>query len=60
MVDLSKILAKHKKGWLAFSPDWRLVTTGENLTEVLARARKKGVKSPGLLKAAPVKNLLVG
>lgn len=61
MVNLSKVLAKYKKGWLAFSPsNWHLVATGKNLKEVLKRAQEKGIKNPSVLKAAPVKNLLVG
>lgn len=61
MVNLSKILAKNKKGWLAFAPsNWRLVAKGKTLKEVLERAREKGIENPSILKAAPVKNLLVG
>lgn len=60
-VNLSKILSKHKKGWLALSPDNRkLVATGETLKEALKRAKKKGVEDPSLLKAAPVRHLFVG
>ena len=60
MIDLSKVLVKYKNGWLAFSSNWRLVATGENLKEALAKAKRKGFKNPSLLKAAPVKNLLIG
>lgn len=61
MVDLSKILVKNKKGWLAFTPNkWRFVAKGKTLKEVLEKAKGKGIKNPSVLKAAPVKNLLVG
>lgn len=60
-VNLSKILSKHKKGWLALSPDNRkLVATGKTLREVLEKAKEKGVGNPSLLKTAPVKHLFVG
>ena len=61
IIDLSKILSKHKRGWLALSPDNRkLIAIGKTLKEALERARKKGVANPGLLKAAPVDRLFIG
>lgn len=61
MVNLSKILAKNKKGWLAFTPNnWQFIAKGKTLKEVLRKAREKGTDNPSVLKAAPVKNLLVG
>lgn len=61
IIDLSKILSKYKKGWLALSPDnWELIATGKTLEEALEKAREKGVKNPGLLKAAPVDRLFIG
>ena len=61
MIDLSKILLKYKKGWLALSPDNRkLVAVGKTLEEALEKARKKGVENPGLLKAAPADRLFIG
>lgn len=61
IIDLSKILSKYKKGWLALSPDNRkLIATGKTLGEALEKARKKGVENPGLLKATPVPHLFVG
>jgi len=60
-INISKILSKYKKGWLALSPDnWKLIATGKTLDEVLKKAREKGIKNPGLLKAAPADRLLVG
>lgn len=61
IINLSKILSKYKKGWLALSPDSRkLIATGKTLEEVLEKARKKGVANPGLLKASPVNSLFIG
>lgn len=61
IIDLSKILAKYKKGWLALSPDnKRLVAAGITLDEVLKRAKRKGVEKPSLLKVAPFKNYFIG
>lgn len=60
-VDLSKILSRYKKGWLALSSDnQRLVATGKTLDEVLKRAEKKGVENPSVFKAAPVSRLFAG
>jgi len=61
MIDLSKILTKNKKGWLAFTPtSWKLIAKGRTLKEVLEKAKKRGVGDPSILKAAPIENLLVG
>jgi len=61
IIDLSKILSKYKKGWLALSPDNRkLIAAGRSLEEVLEKARRKGVVNPGLLKATPVNRLFIG
>ena len=61
IVDLSKILAKYKKGWLALSADNKsLIATGKTLEEVLKKAREKGVGNPSVLKTTPVNNLFVG
>lgn len=61
IVDLSKILTKYKRGWLALSPDNRsLIARGKTLKEVLQKAKKKGIENPSVLKAAPVNNLFVG
>lgn len=61
IINLSKVLSKYKKGWLALSPDnWKLIATGRTLEEALEKAKKKGVANPGLLKAAPVDRLFIG
>lgn len=60
-INLTKILLKYKKGWLALSSDnKRLVASGPTLDNVLRKARAKGVNNPSLLKAAPWRNLFVG
>jgi len=60
-IDLSKILSRHKKGWLALTPNYQdLIATGKTLDEVLKKAREKGVKNPSVLKAVPVSHLFVG
>lgn len=60
-INLTKILSKYKKGWLALSPDNKqLVATGPSLDNVLKKARAKGVTNPSLLKAAPWRNLFAG
>lgn len=61
IIDLSKILSKYKKGWLALTADNRnLVATGKTLEEVLRRAKQKGVENPSVMKAAPVDRLFIG
>lgn len=60
-IDLSKILIKYKKGWIALTPDNRkFVALGETLEEVLAKADKKGISNPSVFKTVPVKNLYIG
>lgn len=61
VIDLSKLLSRYKKGWLALSPDNRhLIATGKTLDEVLEKAKKKGVGNPSVLKATPIDHLMVG
>ena len=61
IINLSKILSRYKRGWLALSPDSRkLIATGSSLEEALEKARKKGVVNPSLLKATPVDRLFIG
>lgn len=60
-IDLSKILAKYKNGWIALSPDnKKLIATGKTLKEVLNESGKKGVSNPTVFKSATVKNLFAG
>jgi len=60
-IDLSKILAKYKKGWIALSPDnKKLIAIGKTLKEVLSESEKKGISNPTVFKSAPVKNLFAG
>lgn len=59
--DLSKILSRQKKGWLAISSDGKkLIATGKTLANVLSLAKKKGVDNPSVIKTAPVSNLFAG
>lgn len=61
MINLSKILAKYKKGWIALSPNNKdLLALGSTLQSVLDKAKKKGVDNPSVLKLGPFKNLLTG
>ena len=61
MIDLSKILSKYKKGWVALSPNnRRLIAAGKTLDEVLKKAKGKGIENPSVVKVAPVSNLFVG
>ena len=61
IIDLSKILSKHKEGWLALSPkDKKLIAKEKTLKEVLRKSKRKGVENPIIFKVAPVKNLLIG
>ena len=61
MTDLSKILKKHKTGWLALTPNNdKLVAKGKTLKEVLKYAKKKGVDKPTLLKAPSLDNYFIG
>ena len=60
-INLSKILSKYKKGWLALSPNnKKLIAKGKTLEEALSKAKKKGVENPSLLKVASVRNLFIG
>lgn len=60
-IDLSKILSKYRKGWLALTPNNnKLVATGVSLKEVLAKAKKKGIDNPTVFKSAPVENYFIG
>lgn len=60
-IDLSQILARHKRGWIALTPDNRkFLTAGNTLKEVIIKANRKGVSNPTVFKAVPVKNLAVG
>lgn len=61
VMNLGNILSQIKKGWIALSPDNKyLVATGSTLNEVLEKSKKVGVDNPSVLKAAPVKNFMVG
>lgn len=61
VIDISKILYKYKKGWLALTPNnKKLVAAGATLEEVLKKAKKKGVDNPTVFKSAPVKNYFIG
>lgn len=61
VIDLSKILSKYKKGWIALTPNnKRLVAAGATLDEVLIKARKKGIDNPTVFKAAPIGNYFSG
>jgi len=61
IIDLSQILSKYKRGWLALTPDNRdLIARGKTLEEALKRAKQKGVENPSVLKVAPVENLFIG
>ncbi len=61
MTDLSKILKKHKTGWLALTPDNKeLVAKGKTLKELLTCAKKKGVDKPTVFKTASIDNYFIG
>lgn len=61
MIDLSKILSKYKKGWIALSPNNKdLLAVGSTLENVLEKARKKGMNNPTLLKLGPFRDLFTG
>lgn len=61
VIDLTKILEKHQKGWLALSPDnKKLIATGSSLKEVLEKAAKTGVTNPSVLKTIPRNKLFIG
>lgn len=60
-IDLTKILGKYKKGWVALTADSRrFVAARDSLSQVLKAAESKGVANPTIFKPAPVKNLFVG
>ena len=61
MINLSKILSKYKKGWIALAPNNKhLLAVGHTLEEALEKAKKKGVENPTLLKLGPFKYLFTG
>ncbi len=60
-IDLSKLLIKYKKGWVALTPDSRrFLASAKSLKAVMERAKKMGVNNPSVFKPAPVKNFSVG
>jgi len=60
-INLSKILARYKKGWIALTPDnKKLVATANSLKDVLEKSNKKGISNPTVFKSAPVNNLFAG
>lgn len=60
-INLSKILAKYKKGWIALTPDNRkFLTSGKTLQQVLETAHRRGVAHPSVFKAIPAENFSVG
>lgn len=60
-IDLSKILLRHKKGWIALTPDNRkLLASGNTLKQVLVKANRKGVTNPTVFKAVSLEHFAVG
>lgn len=59
-IDLSKILTKYKKGWIALAPNNTLLATGETLREVLKCAKEKGISNPTVFKSPRVERLFAG
>lgn len=59
-LDLSKILAKHKTGWIALSSSNKFVAAGDTLKKVLQQAEKKGVTNPTVFKSPRVKQYFAG
>jgi len=59
-LDLSKILAKHKKGWIALAPNNKLLATGVTLREVLRRSKAKGIANPTVFKSPQVDRFFAG
>lgn len=60
-IDLSKILPRNSKEWVALTPDnKKLVARGKTLQKVLEESEKKGVSNPSVLKLAPFRNSLIG
>ena len=60
-INLTKILGRYKKGWVALTGDSRrFIAAGSSLSQVLEVAKSKGVADPTVFKPAPVKNLFVG
>lgn len=61
MTDLSLLLKKYKKGWLALTPDnEEFVAEGKTLKEVLVNAKKEGVSKPSVLKISSFDNYFIG
>jgi len=60
-VDLRKILAKNTSGWLALTQDNRKkIASGKTLSEVLLKAKEKGIENPSVLKVPNLKTAYVG
>lgn len=52
-IDLTKIIKKYTKGWLALSPDYKkVVGHGRSIEIAVRQAESKGVKDPVLMRAA--------
>lgn len=60
-VNLSSILSKYNKGWVALTPDNRkFLASATTLNRVLEKAKKRGVSNPTVFKPAKVKHLFAG
>jgi hypothetical protein len=60
MVNLSNVLNKYKSGWIALTPNNKLISNAKTLKEVLNKASKKGVSNPTVIKVAPFANYFIG
>lgn len=60
-INLSKILARYKSGWIALTPDnKKFLASAKTLKQVREVAKKKGITNPSVFKSPPIKNLFAG
>lgn len=60
-IDISKILTKHRRGWIALTPDnKKFLASARTLKQVRETAKKKGISNPSVFKSPPTKNLFAG
>jgi hypothetical protein len=53
-IDLTTVFTEYKGLWVAFTEDYKVVSTGRSAKDVFAAALKKGQKIPRLFKMPAV------
>jgi len=60
-IDLRKILKENKSGWVALTQDnKKKIAQGKTLSEVLRKAKEKGIEKPSVFKIPSLGTYYVG